>query len=123
MGQGQADLAIQTVKECARNGEWLCLKNLHLVVPWLSILEKVRYCDFHPEGALGWHKLSQMCHKAILGDREAGRRTRDKSVRFGVGYWNQNGAGGRVEQHVGGLRVLPFIVVFLKSQMFLKNVV
>ncbi|KAJ6654772.1 hypothetical protein lerEdw1_006558 [Lerista edwardsae] len=40
MGQGQADLAIQTVKECARNGEWLCLKNLHLVVPWLPILEK-----------------------------------------------------------------------------------
>ncbi|XP_053164065.1 cytoplasmic dynein 2 heavy chain 1 isoform X1 [Hemicordylus capensis] len=40
MGQGQADLAIQTVKECARNGEWLCLKNLHLVVSWLPILEK-----------------------------------------------------------------------------------
>uniref|UniRef100_A0A803SUA0 Dynein cytoplasmic 2 heavy chain 1 n=1 Tax=Anolis carolinensis TaxID=28377 RepID=A0A803SUA0_ANOCA len=40
MGQGQADLAIQTVKECARTGEWLCLKNLHLVVSWLPILEK-----------------------------------------------------------------------------------
>ncbi|EMP37963.1 Cytoplasmic dynein 2 heavy chain 1 [Chelonia mydas] len=40
MGQGQADLAIQTLKECARNGEWLCLKNLHLVVSWLPILEK-----------------------------------------------------------------------------------
>lgn len=42
MGQGQADLAIQTLKECARNGEWLCLKNLHLVTSWLPILEKVR---------------------------------------------------------------------------------
>ncbi|KAL8191060.1 UNVERIFIED_CONTAM: Cytoplasmic dynein 2 heavy chain 1 [Gekko kuhli] len=40
MGQGQADLAVQTLKECARNGEWLCLKNLHLVVPWLPVLEK-----------------------------------------------------------------------------------
>ncbi|XP_019385809.1 PREDICTED: cytoplasmic dynein 2 heavy chain 1 [Crocodylus porosus] len=40
MGQGQADLAIQTLKECARNGEWLCLKNLHLVVSWLPKLEK-----------------------------------------------------------------------------------
>ncbi|KAF7250799.1 Cytoplasmic dynein 2 heavy chain 1 [Varanus komodoensis] len=40
MGQGQADLAIHTLKECARNGEWLCLKNLHLVVSWLPVLEK-----------------------------------------------------------------------------------
>lgn len=42
MGQGQADLAIQTLKECARNGEWLCLKNLHLVTSWLPVLEKVK---------------------------------------------------------------------------------
>uniref|UniRef100_A0A8C4JN30 Cytoplasmic dynein 2 heavy chain 1-like n=1 Tax=Dromaius novaehollandiae TaxID=8790 RepID=A0A8C4JN30_DRONO len=40
MGQGQADLAIQTLKECAHNGEWLCLKNLHLVISWLPVLEK-----------------------------------------------------------------------------------
>ncbi|EPY79965.1 hypothetical protein CB1_000877044, partial [Camelus ferus] len=40
MGQGQADLAVQMLKECARNGDWLCLKNLHLVVSWLPILEK-----------------------------------------------------------------------------------
>lgn len=41
MGQGQADLAIQMLKECARSGDWLCLKNLHLVVSWLPVLEKV----------------------------------------------------------------------------------
>lgn len=41
MGQGQADLAIRTLKDCARNGEWLCLKNLHLVTSWLPVLEKV----------------------------------------------------------------------------------
>ncbi|KAJ8280434.1 hypothetical protein GJAV_G00054510 [Gymnothorax javanicus] len=40
MGQGQADIAIQTLKECARSGEWLCLKNLHLVTAWLPLLEK-----------------------------------------------------------------------------------
>lgn len=41
MGQGQADLAVQMLRECARNGDWLCLKNLHLVVSWLPVLEKV----------------------------------------------------------------------------------
>ncbi|CAH2225380.1 cytoplasmic dynein 2 heavy chain 1 [Pelobates cultripes] len=40
MGQGQADLAIQTLRECAKEGEWLCLKNLHLVTSWLPVLEK-----------------------------------------------------------------------------------
>lgn len=41
MGQGQADVALATLRECARNGEWLCLKNLHLVTTWLPLLEKV----------------------------------------------------------------------------------
>ncbi|XP_076138461.1 cytoplasmic dynein 2 heavy chain 1 [Alosa pseudoharengus] len=40
MGQGQADLALATLRECARSGEWLCLKNLHLVTAWLPLLEK-----------------------------------------------------------------------------------
>uniref|UniRef100_A0A8C5PSW1 Dynein cytoplasmic 2 heavy chain 1 n=1 Tax=Leptobrachium leishanense TaxID=445787 RepID=A0A8C5PSW1_9ANUR len=40
MGQGQADLAIQALRECAKEGEWLCLKNLHLVISWLPVLEK-----------------------------------------------------------------------------------
>ncbi|XP_033632471.1 cytoplasmic dynein 2 heavy chain 1-like isoform X2 [Asterias rubens] len=40
MGQGQADIAMQLLHDCARNGEWLCLKNLHLVTPWLAVLEK-----------------------------------------------------------------------------------
>ena len=41
MGQGQAEIAIQLLRDCARNGEWLCLKNLHLVTSWLPTLEKV----------------------------------------------------------------------------------
>ncbi|KAI0210443.1 Cytoplasmic dynein 2 heavy chain 1 [Lamellibrachia satsuma] len=40
MGQGQAEIAIQLLRDCARNGEWLCLKNLHLVTSWLPTLEK-----------------------------------------------------------------------------------
>ncbi|XP_062614372.1 cytoplasmic dynein 2 heavy chain 1-like [Saccostrea cucullata] len=40
MGQGQSDIDLQLLKECAQNGEWLCLKNLHLVTPWLPQLEK-----------------------------------------------------------------------------------
>lgn len=40
MGQGQSDVAKQQLKECARNGQWLCLKNLHLVTSWLPSLEK-----------------------------------------------------------------------------------
>uniref|UniRef100_A0A3Q0T4R8 Cytoplasmic dynein 2 heavy chain 1 n=1 Tax=Amphilophus citrinellus TaxID=61819 RepID=A0A3Q0T4R8_AMPCI len=40
MGQGQADVALATLRECSRNGDWLCLKNLHLVTAWLPHLEK-----------------------------------------------------------------------------------
>ena len=41
MGQGQATVAIQLLRECASKGHWLCLKNLHLVTSWLPTLEKV----------------------------------------------------------------------------------
>ena len=40
MGGGQNDLALKMMKECAKDGDWLCLKNLHLVTPWLPLLEK-----------------------------------------------------------------------------------
>ena len=41
MGQGQSDIAMHQLRECSQNGEWLCLKNLHLVTAWLPVLEKV----------------------------------------------------------------------------------
>ena len=41
MGQGQSTLAVQLLRDCARDGHWLCLKNLHLVTAWLPVLEKV----------------------------------------------------------------------------------
>lgn len=40
MGGGQSEIAIETLKSAAMKGEWVCLKNLHLVTPWLSVLEK-----------------------------------------------------------------------------------
>jgi dynein heavy chain 2 len=40
MGQGQATVALQALRNCAMNGNWLCLKNLHLVTSWLPTLEK-----------------------------------------------------------------------------------
>ncbi|KAF5402772.1 hypothetical protein PHET_03744, partial [Paragonimus heterotremus] len=40
MGQGQADLALRELHEAAEVGDWLCLKNLHLVIHWLPVLEK-----------------------------------------------------------------------------------
>ena len=40
MGQGQADKALLLLHECASDGHWLCLKNLHLVTAWLPVLEK-----------------------------------------------------------------------------------
>lgn len=39
MGQGQTETAILLLRKCAKNGEWLCLKNLHLVNSWLGSLE------------------------------------------------------------------------------------
>lgn len=35
------EVALELLKQCSNNGEWLCLKNLHLVVSWLPVLEKV----------------------------------------------------------------------------------
>ena len=40
MGQGQMDAAVASLRAAAKSGGWLCLKNLHLVTPWLSALEK-----------------------------------------------------------------------------------
>ncbi|CAF3379900.1 unnamed protein product [Rotaria sp. Silwood1] len=40
MGQGQMQIALDHLKKCSSQGTWLCLKNLHLVTPWLTTLEK-----------------------------------------------------------------------------------
>lgn len=40
MGGGQQEAALNMLREASRQGHWLCLKNLHLVVAWLPVLEK-----------------------------------------------------------------------------------
>ena len=40
MGGNQNNLAIEMLKSAAIKGDWLCLKNIHLVNSWLPILEK-----------------------------------------------------------------------------------
>ncbi|KAG5468467.1 hypothetical protein LSCM1_02447 [Leishmania martiniquensis] len=40
MGSGQTGEALRLLRESAAKGEWLFLKNLHLVVQWVSQLEK-----------------------------------------------------------------------------------
>ena len=61
MGQGQADLALQLLHDCGRNGEWLCLKNLHLVTAWLPTLEKVS--TFKPALSRQPHTIHQLLAK------------------------------------------------------------
>ncbi|XP_068082912.1 cytoplasmic dynein 2 heavy chain 1 [Anabrus simplex] len=40
MGQGQVSVALERLSTAAQQGEWLCLKNLHLMTYWLPTLEK-----------------------------------------------------------------------------------
>jgi dynein heavy chain 2 len=40
MGGGQNDAALMLMKEAAEKGQWVCLKNIHLVTSWLPTLEK-----------------------------------------------------------------------------------
>ena len=41
LGTGQTDLALLTLQQCIESGEWLLLKNCHLVIDWLSKLQHV----------------------------------------------------------------------------------
>ena len=40
MGGGQESEALKMLHDCSQNGDWLCLKNLHLLIAWLPTLEK-----------------------------------------------------------------------------------
>jgi hypothetical protein len=56
MGQGQAEIAMQLLRDCSQNGDWLCLKNLHLVTAWLPVLEKV-FCHFNSQSLVLYFTL------------------------------------------------------------------
>lgn len=38
MGEGQESKALAALNEAAKLGQWLILKNLHLVTSWLPVL-------------------------------------------------------------------------------------
>ena len=40
LGGGQTDEAMLQLRRCAASGEWIFLKNLHLVLDWVAVLEK-----------------------------------------------------------------------------------
>jgi len=40
MGQGQTEVALEKLHKAAEKGEWVCLKNLHLMTFWLPTLQK-----------------------------------------------------------------------------------
>lgn len=45
LGQDQTEKAIVVLKNSALNGNWLCLKNLHLCISWLPSLENVNFVE------------------------------------------------------------------------------
>lgn len=38
MGGDQNEYALELVKEASKTGKWVCLKNLHLVVGFVTVL-------------------------------------------------------------------------------------
>ena len=40
MGGGQSEAAVKLLRDASSHGDWLCMKNLHLVITWLPDLEK-----------------------------------------------------------------------------------
>lgn len=50
MGEGQESKAILSLQEASNSGQWLILKNLHLVTSWLPILlQELQSIKPHPE--------------------------------------------------------------------------
>ena len=43
LGQDQREKAVEALKSSSSNGDWLCLKNLHLCISWLPTLENVSF--------------------------------------------------------------------------------
>lgn len=50
MGKEEPEVVLDKIHAAAEAGNWLCLKNLHLVTHWLDSLEKeVQKLKPHPE--------------------------------------------------------------------------
>ena len=49
MGEGQRQEALAALKSALMTGDWLCLKNLHLVTKWLPELDKALALAFEAQ--------------------------------------------------------------------------
>lgn len=53
MGEGQEDIAIKALQDCAKTGKWLMVQNVHLMEDWLKVFERALEVaceeDAHPE--------------------------------------------------------------------------
>lgn len=67
MGQGQADFAVEKLREAAKSGSWIFLKNLHLMTFWIPTLEKeLQTLDLHQDFRLWLTAESHMKFPATL---------------------------------------------------------
>ena len=67
MGQGQAEKAMSLLKQCVKSGEWLCLKNVHLVVAWLPEFEK-ELNNLLPSANLGIRRVFELSLLVVPND-------------------------------------------------------
>jgi len=53
MGEGQEDIALKALQDCAKTGKWLMVQNVHLMEDWLKVFERALEVavedDVHPE--------------------------------------------------------------------------
>jgi dynein heavy chain len=40
MGQGQEEIAIKALHDCAKKGNWIMVQNVHLMQTWLKVFER-----------------------------------------------------------------------------------
>lgn len=55
MGTDETEKATESVMEAAKNGYWICLKNVHLVSSWLPALDRLMNELDYEEGGVGLH--------------------------------------------------------------------
>lgn len=71
LGQGQAPAAIRMIQDGSRDGNWVFLANCHLMLSWMTELEKVGRKPFHPRS----FRLNG-CFWSSFFERMAGRSLR-----------------------------------------------
>ena len=67
MGQGQTDHALEKLRDSMKHGQWVCLKNLHLMTYWVPVLLKeISINEAHPDFRLWLTAESHPKFPAVL---------------------------------------------------------